>query len=322
MSQHDFNIANQTFPSFRSDLNDALQAAATISAGATAPTTPYAYQLWYDTANEKYMIRNAANSAWLNFVGIDTNGNVDVTGTVTAHTLEVGDGSAGGTSEVVFSDNVSGRAKILYDHGASPEEMGFEVAGTRYLTIENGGNVGIGTSPSDILHIKDSASTNVLIDAPTDNASLTLQCGSSDAGAEGAFIQFIQNTTAKWQLGMNTDNTFRLYNYNTSSEAMQIDSSGKLFKGRTTTFGGANIANEGAEFSAIGNAVLGIGRGSADLGACVRFFSVPTSGTGTIVGSISISHILQHLIRLPPKRKRNGRLGCNHTPQATKPCSL
>ncbi len=289
MSQHDFNIANQTFPSFRSDLNDALQAAATISAGATAPTTPYAYQLWYDTANEKYMIRNAANSAWLNFVGIDTNGNVDVTGTVTAHTLEVGDGSAGGTSEVVFSDNVSGRAKILYDHGASPEEMGFEVAGTRYLTIENGGNVGIGTSPSDILHIKDSASTNVLIDAPTDNASLTLQCGSSDAGAEGAFIQFIQNTTAKWQLGMNTDNTFRLYNYNTSSEAMQIDSSGKLFKGRTTTFGGANIANEGAEFSAIGNAVLGIGRGSADLGACVRFFSVPTSGTGTIVGSISIT---------------------------------
>jgi len=84
MSQHDFNIANQTFPSFRADLNDALQAAATISAGASAPTTPYAYQLWYDTANEKYMIRNAANSAWLNFVGIDTNGNVDVTGTVTA----------------------------------------------------------------------------------------------------------------------------------------------------------------------------------------------------------------------------------------------
>ena len=80
---------------------------------------------------------------------------VDVTGTALAHTVEIGDGSAGGTSEVMFSDNVSGRAKILYDHSASPnEEMGFEIAGTRYMTIENGGNVGIGTaSPSEVLEV-------------------------------------------------------------------------------------------------------------------------------------------------------------------------
>jgi hypothetical protein len=97
------------------------------------------------------------------------------------------------------------------------------------MTILHNGNVGIGTTtPSDILHIKGASSANIIIDAPTDNASLTLQCGSSDAGAEGAFVQFIQNTTAKWQMGMNTDNTFRWYNYNTSSEAMQIDSSGNL----------------------------------------------------------------------------------------------
>src|SRR6056300_774235 len=104
-----------------------------------------------------------------------------------------------------------------------------------HLVIDTSGNVGIGTdSPSDILHIKDASSTNVLIDAPTDNASLTLQCGSSDAGAEGAFVNFVQNTTSKWQMGMNTDNSFRWYNYNTSSEAMQIDSSGNLLVGTTT----------------------------------------------------------------------------------------
>ena len=97
------------------------------------------------------------------------------------------------------------------------------------MVFDGSGNVGIGTSsPSDKLHIKDASSTNVIIDAPTDNASLTLQCGSSDAGAEGAFINFIQNTTSKWQVGMNTDNTFRWYNYNTSSEAMRIDSSGNV----------------------------------------------------------------------------------------------
>jgi len=77
MSQHDFNIANQTFPSFRSDLNDALQAAATISAGATAPTTPYAYQLWFDTSTNTYKARNAANSSWISLFGTDlTNGGI------------------------------------------------------------------------------------------------------------------------------------------------------------------------------------------------------------------------------------------------------
>jgi len=121
---------------------------------------------------------------------------------------------------------------------------------TERMRITSAGNVGIGTSsPSDILHIKDTASTNLLIDAPTDNASLTLQCGSSDAGAEGAFIQFIQNTTAKWQMGMNTDNTFRWYNYATSSEAMQIDSSGNLLVGTTNPVNGYGNNNAGVTIS-------------------------------------------------------------------------
>ena len=97
------------------------------------------------------------------------------------------------------------------------------------MVFDGTGKVGIGTSsPSDILHIKNVSSTNVLIDAPTDNASLTLQCGSSDAGAEGAFINFIQNTTSKWQLGMNTDNSFRLYNYNTTSETFRVSPAGNV----------------------------------------------------------------------------------------------
>jgi hypothetical protein len=95
----------------------------------------------------------------------------------------------------------------------------------------SGSNVGIGTTSPEVnskLHVKGASSANLLIEAPTDNASLTLQCGSSDAEAEGAFVQFTQNTTAKWQMGMNTDNSFRWYNYNTSSEAMQINPSGNV----------------------------------------------------------------------------------------------
>ena len=51
MAQHDFNIANQTAPSFRSDLNDALEAGVTNSSGSTEPSTLFGYMFWYDTSN-------------------------------------------------------------------------------------------------------------------------------------------------------------------------------------------------------------------------------------------------------------------------------
>lgn len=67
MSQNDFSIANQGFPAFRSDLNDALQALASNSSGSTAPGTTYAYQWWYDTSTNRLKMRNADNNAWVDF---------------------------------------------------------------------------------------------------------------------------------------------------------------------------------------------------------------------------------------------------------------
>lgn len=71
MSQNDFNIANQGFPSFRSDLNSALQALASCSSGDTAPSTTYANQLWVDTANNQLKIRNEDNDAWIVVADLD-----------------------------------------------------------------------------------------------------------------------------------------------------------------------------------------------------------------------------------------------------------
>ena len=65
MSQHDFNIANQTFPNTRSDINNALGALASLSAGSSAPSTTQAYQLWYDSTNDILKIRNADDDAWI-----------------------------------------------------------------------------------------------------------------------------------------------------------------------------------------------------------------------------------------------------------------
>ena len=63
MSQHDYNIANQTFPNTRTDINNALSALASTSSGTSAPSTTFANQLWYDTANNKLYIRNEDNDA-------------------------------------------------------------------------------------------------------------------------------------------------------------------------------------------------------------------------------------------------------------------
>lgn len=71
MSQHDFSIANQTASNARTDINNALQALASLSSGTSAPTTTYANQFWYDTTNNILKMRNEANSAWLNVLYMD-----------------------------------------------------------------------------------------------------------------------------------------------------------------------------------------------------------------------------------------------------------
>jgi hypothetical protein len=51
MSQHDMNIANQSFPSFRSDLNNALSAINTSQSGTSRPSGAVAGTIWLDTTS-------------------------------------------------------------------------------------------------------------------------------------------------------------------------------------------------------------------------------------------------------------------------------
>jgi hypothetical protein len=71
LSQHDFTIDNQGFPAFRSDLNNALQALGSTSSGASAPSSPFANQLWYDTTNNILKIRNEDNDAWISILTLN-----------------------------------------------------------------------------------------------------------------------------------------------------------------------------------------------------------------------------------------------------------
>jgi len=52
MAQHsDYNIANQGFPAFRTDLNNALSAIQTTNSGTSRPTGAVAGQIWLDTTS-------------------------------------------------------------------------------------------------------------------------------------------------------------------------------------------------------------------------------------------------------------------------------
>ena len=70
MSQHDYNIANQTFSATRTDLNNALGAVATNNAGNSAPSTTYASQWWFDSDGNTLYMRNKDNDAWVTVLTI------------------------------------------------------------------------------------------------------------------------------------------------------------------------------------------------------------------------------------------------------------
>jgi hypothetical protein len=71
MSQHDFNIANQTASATRSDLNNALAALVSLSSGNSEPATTFANMLWYEKDTNWLWIRNETDSAWIRIVYVN-----------------------------------------------------------------------------------------------------------------------------------------------------------------------------------------------------------------------------------------------------------
>ena len=95
MPTHDYVIDNQTAPSFRADLNGALQAIVSNNSSASAPSTTYANMVWYDTANNQFKMRSEADDAWIVLGTVDeTAGTFTVSGVPDIATqLEAEDGT-------------------------------------------------------------------------------------------------------------------------------------------------------------------------------------------------------------------------------------
>ena len=76
MAQHDYNIANATFPNTRTDINNALSAIATNNSGDGEPSTTFANQWWYETDTNKLYIRNEDNDAFIHILTISFNSEI------------------------------------------------------------------------------------------------------------------------------------------------------------------------------------------------------------------------------------------------------
>ena len=155
MATHDYNLANQSGASFRSDLNDALQAVLTNNSSASSPSTTAAYMFWADTNTGILKIRNSSNDAWVELLQLDG-------------TLTLEDGSASAVA-LGFRDELN---TGIFSSGASNFDVA--IAGTTILNISASGLNVTGTVTDDgATHDGDvtftGASANVVFDK-SDNA--------------------------------------------------------------------------------------------------------------------------------------------------------
>ncbi len=80
MTQHDYAIADQTFPATRSDLNNVLNAIKTLNSGTSAPSTTAGGLIYFNTTDGWVYQRNAADSAWLKKWRVAANGLISQSG--------------------------------------------------------------------------------------------------------------------------------------------------------------------------------------------------------------------------------------------------
>lgn len=155
MATHDYVIANASGAAVRQDINNALAAIVSNNSSATEPATTYAFQFWFDTTNNILKIRNAANSAWIDWI-------------TTTATVLLPDGAVGTPSLTFASETDTGLYKI------ADNTLGIATSGTERVEISDTGiivNEG-GAAAIDVRIEGDNEANLVFIDAGNDRIGI------------------------------------------------------------------------------------------------------------------------------------------------------
>jgi len=189
MANHDYSIANQSFPSFRTDLNNALAAIASTNSGTSAPSTTFANQLWYDSSANILYIRNEDNDANIPLLSLNQSADVASTLATAIDILDASGTNTAGTDLTIragaSTGNASGGKIILQtaDGGSSGSSVNSHATA---VTILDDGKTGIlETAPTVPLEVKGaqafaSSASNLL--TSTTKAAAKIR-GSNDASA-------------------------------------------------------------------------------------------------------------------------------------------
>ncbi len=218
MANHDYNIANQTAPNFRADLNNALLAIVSTNSGSSAPSTTFANQLWYDTTNNKLMMRNEADNAWITvFESDQTNNRVNL----------ITDDIQYATSAVTEVKNTSGTTVLsLQVPSQSTAETGTE--NTQVMTpLRTKQSI----EANSITTVSAGTGISVATSGTTRTVSTNLTAGSG-ISISGATVSLKNSFMANTSSALSSGNTSSF----TNSTGYPV-----IISGRTTSTGGGSF---------------------------------------------------------------------------------
>ena len=177
MAQHDMNIANQSFPDFRTDLNNSLSAINSMHSGTSRPSGAVAGTLWLDTTNSgsnSLIVKFYDGSDDITFATINTSANtVDFSdssidtvsfkqeGTNFSNSLLIGHSTTGTLSSAEKNTGVGLAALDAITQGDKNVAVGYSsgssiTTGNRNMVFGNEAGDGL-TTGSDNVNIGDSA---------------------------------------------------------------------------------------------------------------------------------------------------------------------
>ena len=191
----DYNIANASGASVRSDLNAVFDAIKTLNSGGSDPANPESFMPYVDTAdNNNFKIRNAANDGFTTVGSVDSPnlGLLPVAGgTMTGQLL--GDDGSGASSPAYAFDNDTDTG--MFRSGANT--IGFVTSGTARVSVSDAGLDVVNGLP---IRLQDSSgSPFVSLKSPSSlsgNIALTLP----SAITNGGFLQTDSSGNLSFQI--------------------------------------------------------------------------------------------------------------------------